>query len=275
MKDFARTFFRNRGAAAGSVWLVVMALTALFAPWLAYIDPLKVGGPTFAPPGPEWWFGTDNLGRDIYSGVVYGTRVSLMVGFLAALTASTIGIIVGAISGFFGGWVEALLMRVTEFFQVLPRFFVSLIIIALFGPGIERIIIVLGVLSWPPMARLIRAEFLSLKHREFVEAARAVGMGQLALCFRQILPNALPPAVVVGSLDIAQAILLEAGLSFFGLGDARLVSWGTLLFNAQNFLRHGWWMSTFPGVAIFLAVMSFNMVGDGINEALNPRLRER
>ena len=275
MKDFARTFFRNRAAAAGSGWLVVMALTALFAPWLAYIDPLKVGGPTFAPPGPGWWFGTDNLGRDIYSGVVYGTRVSLMVGFLAALTASTIGIIVGAISGFFGGWVEALLMRVTEFFQILPRFFVSLIIIALFGPGIERIIIVLGVLSWPPMARLIRAEFLSLKHREFVEAARAIGMGQLALCFRQILPNALPPAVVVGSLDIAQAILLEAGLSFFGLGDARLVSWGTLLFNAQNFLRHGWWMSTFPGVAIFLAVMSFNMVGDGINEALNPRLRER
>ena len=160
-------------------------------------------------------------------------------------------------------------------FQTLPRFFTSLIIIALFGTGIEKIIIVLGFLSWPPSARLIRAEFLKLKSREFVEAAHALGMSELRICFRQILPNALPPAIVVASLDIAQAILLEAGLSFFGLGDASLVSWGTLLFNAQQFLRHGWWMSTFPGVAIFLAVISLNLMGDGINEALNPKLRDR
>jgi peptide/nickel transport system permease protein len=275
MKKFFRNFVRHRGAAVASLWVALMVFTAIFAPWLAHIDPLKVGGPTFAPPGAAYWFGTDNLGRDMYSGVIYGARVSMMVGVMAAATASSIGILVGAISGFCGGWVDSLLMRVTEFFQVLPRFFTSLIIISLFGTGIEKIILVLGFLSWPPTARLIRAEFLKLKSREFVEAAQALGMSPLRICFRQILPNAISPAIVVGSLDIAQAILLEAGLSFFGLGDASLVSWGTLLFNAQQFLRHGWWLSTFPGAAIFLAVISLNLVGDGINEALNPKMRER
>lgn len=275
MQTFARRFLRNRAAAAAGVWVLILILIGALAPWLAPDDPLRVGRDAFAPPGAAHWFGADNQGRDIWSGILYGTQVSLMVGFFAAITSSSIGVAIGAAAGFYGRWVDTLLMRLTELFQVMPRFFLALIIISLFGAGIGKVVFVIGVLSWPPTARLIRAEFLVLKEREFIEAARATGIGNLALCFRQILPNALAPAVVAGSLDVAQAILLEASLSFFGLGDPNLVSWGTMLYNAQGYLHQGWWLSVFPGTAIFLAVLAFNLMGDGINEALNPRLRER
>lgn len=251
-----------------------MSLIALLAPWLAFEDPLRIGTTVFASPGSAHWFGTDNLGRDIFSGVLHGTRVSLVVGLLAAITSSCIGILIGSVSGFWGAWTDILLMRLTELFQVMPRFFLALFIMALFGTGVEKVIFVIGILSWPPTARLVRAEFLALKERDFIEAARATGEGSLRLCFRQILPNALPPVVVASSLGVAQAILLEAGLSFFGLGDPNLISWGTMLFNAQGYLRHGWWMSLFPGLAIFLAVLAINLMGDGINDALNPKLEE-
>jgi len=274
VRSFARRFLRNLPAAAGAAWVLGMILVCALVPWLAASDPLRVGGDAFAPPGAAYWFGTDNQGRDIWSGILHGAQVSLAVGFLAAITSSSIGVAVGAAAGFHGGWVDSFLMRVTELFQIMPRFFLALIIISLFGAGIGKVIFVIGVLSWPPTARLIRAEFLTLKHRDFIEAARATGIGDLTLCFRQILPNAMAPAVVAGSLDIAQAILLEASLSFFGLGDPNLISWGTMLYNAQGYLRQGWWLSIFPGAAIFLAVLAFNLVGDGINEALNPRLRE-
>jgi peptide/nickel transport system permease protein len=275
MKDFVRRFVRNRAAVLGGAWVGILLLVALGAPWLAPMDPLRVGRDAFAPPGRPYLFGTDNQGRDILSGVVFGTRISLLVGVLAALTSSSIGIVVGAIAGFYGAWLDGLLMRLTEFFQIMPRLFLAMLIIAVFGSGIERIVLVIGILGWPAMARLIRAGVLSLKEQQFAEAARAIGVGNARLCFRQILPNALPPAIVVGSLDIAQAILMEAGLSFFGLGDRNLVSWGTMLFNAQTFLRHGWWLTVFPGAAIFFTVMAFNLLGDGVNDALNPKLRTR
>jgi len=275
VQGFVRRFLRNRAAAAGGLWVLGLILIGLLAPWLAVGDPLRVGGDAFAPPGRDYWFGTDNQGRDIWSGILHGTRVSLTVGFLAAVTSSSIGITVGAAAGFYGGRADAFLMRMTELFQIMPRFFLALIIISLFGAGLGKVIFVIGVLSWPPTARLIRAEFLSLKQREFIEAARATGMGDLGLCFQQILPNALAPAVVAGSLDVAQAILLEASLSFFGLGDPNLISWGSMLYGAQGYLHQGWWLSVFPGTAIFLTVLAFNLMGDGINEALNPRLRER
>ena len=275
MENFLKRFLRNRMAAAGSAWVLMLLLAGFSAPWLSTGDPLRVGADAFAAPGAAYWFGTDNQGRDIWSGIMHGTRVSLAVGFLAAVTSNLIGIAVGSAAGFHGGRADAFLMRLTELFQIMPRFFLALIIIALFGAGIGKIILVIGILSWPPTARLIRAEFLTLKGRDFVEAARASGMGNFALCLRHILPNALPPAVVTGSLEIAQAILLEASLSFFGLGDPNLVSWGSMLYNAQGYLRFGWWMSVFPGVAIFLAVIAFNLVGDGINDALNPKTRAR
>ena len=274
-KDLAGRFIRNRAAAAGCLWVLLLVLTAASAAWLAPADPLRVGPDAFFAPRVAYVFGTDNQGRDIFSGVVYGARVSLTVGLLAALTSSAIGIAVGATAGFYGAWLDAWLMRLTELFQIIPRFFLAMLIVALFGSGIGKIIVVIGILGWPPTARLLRAGILSLKEQQFVEAARAMGVGGVRICVHQILPNAIPPAVVVGSLDVAQAILLEAGLSFFGLGDQNVVSWGSMLFNAQGFLRHGWWLTVFPGAAIFLTVLAFNLVGDGINDALNPKLRER
>ena len=275
MKLLARRFLRNRAAVLGGIWVVMLVVIAAFAPWMAPADPLRVGRDAFAPPGTAYLFGTDNQGRDIFSGVVYGARISLLVGVLAALASSCIGIAVGAIAGFYGVWMDTFLMRLTELFQIMPRLFLAMLIIAVFGSGIARIIIVIGLLGWPPMARLVRAGVLTLKDQQFVEAARAIGESGPRICVHQVLPNALPPAVVAGSLDVAQAILMEAGLSFFGMGDRNLVSWGTMLFNAQTFLRHGWWLTVFPGAAIFLTVLAFNLVGDGINDALNPKLHKR
>jgi peptide/nickel transport system permease protein len=193
----------------------------------------------------------------------------------AAAAATTLGIAVGGLAGYYGGRVDALLMRTSELFQILPQFILALLIVALFGSGLEKVIFVIAILGWPLTARLVRAEFLSLKQREFVEAARALGTSDLGIGLRVLLPNALPPAIVAGSLGVAQAILLEAGLSFFGLGDPNRMSWGLMLNNAQGFLRRAWWMSLFPGAAIALAVLAFNLFGDGINDALNPRLEER
>ena len=275
LQEFWRRFRKNRAAVCGLGCILCLAAVALAAPYLIGHDPLRVSRSPFVPPGPAHLMGTDNLGRDVFSGVVHGARVSLLVGLLAAATATTIGILVGVAAGYFGGAADHLLMRITELFQVLPRFFLALLIIALFGSGIGKVILVIGVLSWPPIARLVRAEFLTLRQREFVEAARAVGLGHLRISLGEILPNALPAAIVAGSLDVAQAILLEASLSFFGLGDPNLVSWGGMLQGAQAYLRRAWWMSAFPGAAISVTVLAFNLLGDGVNDALNPRLKER
>ncbi|OFX14875.1 MAG: ABC transporter permease, partial [Armatimonadetes bacterium RBG_19FT_COMBO_69_19] len=214
-------------------------------------------------------------GRDIWTGVLFGARVSLTVGVLAATTSALIGTAIGSIAGYYGGGVDNVLMRGTEFFLVIPSFLLALILVAVSGPSIWNVILTIGLLGWPSTARLIRAEFLSLKQREFVMAAHAVGAGTARIVFRQILPNAAPPAVVMTSLGVASAILVEAGLSFLGLGDPNLFSWGLMLRNSREFLRIAWWMPTFPGLAIFLTVLSVNLVGDGLNDALNPRLTHR
>jgi peptide/nickel transport system permease protein len=275
MPGFFKRFAQNRGAIVGALWVLVVLFGALSAPFLAQTDPLRVGPQAFDPPSVRHLFGTDNQGRDVFSGVVYGTRVSLAVGVLAAVTSSVIGISVGAAAGFGGRLADAVLMRLAELFQIMPRFFLALLIVALFGSGVDRVVIVIGVLGWPQTARLVRAGILSLREQPFIEAAQAIGKPRGRICVRDILPNALPVAVVAGSLDVAQAILLEAGLSFFGLGDPNLISWGSMLHNAQTFLRHGWWLTLFPGLAIFLTVLAFNLVGDGVNDALNPKLKPR
>ncbi len=275
MSQLARRFARSRPGLLGLGAVVLLTAAAAAAPLLALHDPLRTSAAAFRPPGAGAPLGTDNLGRDVWSGVVYGARVSLLVGVLAALTSTVVGIAVGAAAGYAGGRADAWLMRGAELFQTIPQFFLALLIVALVGRGLEKVILVLGLLGWPLTARLVRAEFLSLKEREFVEASRAVGMPGWRIALQVILPNALPPAIVAASLGVAEAILLEAGLSFFGLGDPNLVSWGTMLQNAQGYLRRAWWMAVFPGLAIFLAVFAFNLLGDGLNDALNPRLRER
>ena len=256
--------------------LVVGAiLVAVFAQAIAPFDPFKGGSDALLSPGTKnYLLGTDHLGRDILSELIFGARVSLAVGISAALSASILGIIVGSLAGFFGGWVDGVLMRLSEFFQTLPRFVLALVIVAFFGGGVLKVIIVLAILSWPQIARLVRAQILSLREATFVEAARLSGMSAMQILAREILPNALAPVIVTGSLDIASAILLEASLSFFGLGDANLISWGGMLNVAQPYLRQAWWMALFPGLAISIVVLAFNVLGDALNDVLNPRLQE-
>ncbi len=271
MRTFWRLYRRNRPAVVGLVIVAAFVLLAALAPWLAPFAPLSMGRDSFHPPDATYVMGTDDVGRDLLSGILWGTRVSLLVGLLAAFTSTVLGVLVGAIGGYHRGLLDDVLMRITEFFLVIPRFFLVLIIVALFGTSIWNVILVIGLLSWPVTARLVRAEFLSLREKEFVEGVRAMGAADRRIILRHLLPNAAPPIVVSGSLQIARAILMEAGLSFLGLGDPNQASWGVMLYNAQRFLRHAWWTATFPGLAIFLLVMAFNLVGDGLNDALNPK----
>ena len=254
--------------------VLAVVLAAVGAPLIAGHDPY-IGGPdALMPPlSPMHPLGTDDLGRDIWSELVFGARVSLIVGVATAVSGLVIGVAMGAASGYAGGWTDALLMRVAEFFQTLPRFVLALIAIALFGPGIGKVIVVIALLSWPQTARVVRASVAALRQAGFVEAARIGGMPTLTLIAQEILPNALGPIIVLGSLDVATAILLEAGLGFFGLGDPNHVSWGGMLNEAQQYLRSAWWMAVFPGLAIAATVLGFNLLGDALAERLNPRGR--
>ena len=255
--------------------VLLLLAAALLAPVLSPRPPLETSAAAFRPPGGGGAMGTDNLGRDIWSGLLHGARVSLMVGVLSAAFATLVGVTVGTAAGALGGRADAWLMRLSDLMQTIPQFFLALLIVALAGRGLWKIIGVLALLGWPLTARLVRAEFLSLREREFVEAARALGMDEFRIAVLVILPNALAPAIVAATLGVAEAVLLESGLSFFGLGDPNLMSWGLMLQNAQGFLRRAWWMAVFPGLAIFVAVLAFNLFGDGLNDALNPRLRQR
>lgn len=267
-----RLFSRRGSSVSGLVVVVAVLFAAIFAPLLAPYGRLDMGL-SFQPPSGDHWLGTDSLGSDVFSNILYGAQTSLLVGFCAVLTSSVIGILVGAVSGYYGGAVDNGLMRITELFQMVPQFFLAIIIIALFGSSIWNVIFVIGILTWPSTARLLRAEFISLKQREFIEAGRSLGMSDFDLIAREILPNALPPVIVNASLQISGAILLETSLSFLGLGDPNVMSWGIMLNAAQEYFNRAWWMAAFPGVAIFMTTLGLNLVGDGLNDALNPRLR--
>ena len=274
---YAKPGFRQRllqrlGTRIALGWVLLVLVLAFAAPLITAYDPLSGGDNALQPPlTAGHWLGTDDLGRDIWTRVVYGTRVSLAVGIISAFFAVLIGVVVGAIAGYYGGWADALLMRIAEFFQTLPRFVVALIVIAVFGASLAKMILVIALLSWPQLARVVRATVASLRQSQFVDAARVAGMGHGAIILREILPNVAAPIIVIGSLDIASAILIEASLSFFGLGEPNLVSWGGMLNDAQQYLRSAWWMSAFAGLAIALTVWAFNLLGDALNDALNPR----
>jgi peptide/nickel transport system permease protein len=268
--------FRNRKAGVtGAAFILALLLLAIFAPMLAPYDPTAISAMRLTEPGLLHWMGTDNVGKDVFSGVLYGVRVSLAVGMLAGIISLSIGLVVGCVAGYYGGWIDSTLMRISEFFQVIPRFFLAVLIVAFLGGGVGKLIVVIGLLSWPTVARIIRAQFLAYKEREVVESARAMGFSDFYIIAKEILPNAIPPAIVQATLDISEAILLEAGLSFFGLGSPGEPSWGEMLNRAQPFLRSAWWMSLFPGLAIFLLVLAFNMIGDALNDILNPDNKER
>jgi peptide/nickel transport system permease protein len=275
--DFARRFARNRVALVGLVLMVVVIGFAIAAPWLFPRQPLRIVG------RPEIWpfvnsrypLGTDSLGRDIAAMIAYGARTTLLIGLFASLTATFIGITIGATAAYLGGWVDEMLMRVTELFQTIPNLIFVLTIVSILGQKIEYVTIAVGVVSWTPIARLTRAEFLALRDREFVQACRSMGMGSLRIMFGEILPNALPPVIVLSSLVIAGAVLYESAVSFLGLGDPNIASWGRLIGDGRTLIRTSWYICAVPGVAIMLTVLALNLVGDGLNDALNPKLRDR
>jgi peptide/nickel transport system permease protein len=267
---------RNTLAAVGIIMAFFMIGVGILAPIIAPYNPLKLGDKTFVPPTLTWdlrehLFGTDDLGRDILSGSVFGIRISLIIGSLATVISLAVGVPLGAISGYFGGRIDDVLMRVTELFLVIPKLFLAIVLVAFFGSSLWNLILVLGVLSWPSIARLVRGQFLTLKERQFVEASRALGASERTIIFREILPNAMPPVIVNATLLVSSMILTEAGLSFLGLGDPTVMSLGTMLHNAQDFITRAWWMMLFPGLAIFIIALAITLVGEGLNEALNPR----
>ncbi len=269
---FGRRYLRNRAAVLGLALTGTMVGLALLAEPIAPYPPFRSVGLPLQAPSALHPMGTDDLGRDVLTAVVYGARTSLLVGVAVATLAGAIGAVVGTVSAYRGGWVDDALVHVVEFFQVLPRFFLAVLAIALFGAGLEKVVLVLILTSWTTISRIVRAEVLSLREREFVIAARAIGVRDRTIMRRHILPNVLSSLVVTASLLVGEAIWVEAGLSFLGLGDPDSMSWGYLLDSARPFMRVAWWTAFFPGLAITLTVLGVNLVGDGLNDAWNPRL---
>lgn len=272
-----RMFFRNKAAVVGLVLLIAIILMTFVGPYIYTEDPSDIVARPLKGPGSDGVprLGTDYLGRDVLAGIVNGGETSLRVAAVAAGLIVLIGVTIGALAGFYGGWVDAALMRFTELFQVLPALLFSMVVVALFEPSTWTISIAIGIVLWPQLARLTRAEFLRIKNLEFVKAARAIGASDARIMWRVIFPNALPPLIVSTTLVMGGAILFEAGLAFLGLGDANNVSWGLMIgLNRSNFLT-AWWTVTFPGLAIFVTVLSFSLIGDGLQDAFNPKLRSR
>lgn len=274
---FWRRFARNKGAVAGMAVLLVVAAVALFGPLMAANSPWDMVQQPFLRPWTEPGFalGTDTLGRDILAGVIHGARISLLIGVVSTVVALLIGVTLGAIAGYFGGWVDAALMRFTELFQAVPSFALAIVLVAIFQPSAGSIVTAIAVVSWPPVARLVRGEFLTLRQRDFVQAALLAGQSTPRIILTQILPNAMSPIIVMASLMVATAILLESSLSFLGLGDPNQMSWGYMVGSARTVLRQAWWMALFPGLAIVLTVLALNLVGEGLNDGLNTRIDGR
>lgn len=268
-----RAFLRNPTFIAGLAILGFFVLVALFADVLVPGDPQDMVAQPLLWPGddPQYLLGTDSLGRDVLAQLVYGTRASLLVGVAAAAIGLAIGMVVGSLAGFFGGWVDTLLMRLVELFQTTPTFLLVIVILVIVEPSLPTIALAIGLASWPTVARLVRAQFRSLRESDFVMAARSLGYSRARIIVQEILPNALPPVIVAASVMIANAILTEAGLSFLNMRDPNVISWGGMIGDGRDQLRTAWFLTALPGAAIALAVLSLNLVGDGLNEILNPR----
>lgn len=259
----------------GTGLTLTVGVVAVFAGLIAPADPFASAGPALSPPSGDHPMGTDNFGRDIFTGVVHGLRTSMTLVLWVIAISLTIGLVVGMVSGYWGGLVDDLLMRITEVFQAIPLFFLALLVVGFFGAGLDNLILLLGFTSWELLARVVRADTLSLRQREFVEAARACGARERRIVLRHVLPSVFPAAVVVIALVGSRVILIEAALSFLGFGDPNVISLGYLVFNAQAFLQVAWWMSVFPGLAIAVAVLGLNLLGDVVNDVLDPTSTRR
>ena len=269
-------FRRSHAALVALVVLCLIMLMAAFGPFLYPVDPFEMVWAPFSPPGVDGYLlGTDYLGRDLLAAIINGARVSIIIGLSAAFMSVVIGVSVGALAGFYRGWVEEVLMRITEFFQVLPTLLFAMVIVALFGASLMMITIAIGIVSWTAVARITRAEFLRIRELDFVMASRATGTPPVKIMFFVILPNALPPIIVQAALMVGSAILFEAGLSFLGLTDPNVVSWGQVIGSNRQYILDASYTVTIPGIAIFITVLCISLIGDGLNDALNPKLKTR
>ncbi len=272
---FLARFVANRLALVAALALLAIGALAVLGPLLYAVDPFDMVGRPFQKPFGEHPLGTDVSGRDILAGLLHGASVSLSVGLISTLVATLAGVAIGALAGYYGGWLDELLMRLTDFFLTIPSFVLAVVLVAIFSPTLTSVTLAIALVSWPSVARLVRGEFMNQRSREYVQACRAIGMPDIQIIFVHILPNALPPVVVVSSLMVATAILTESGLSFLGLSDPNFVSWGYMIGVARSSLRTAWWMVAIPGLTIVVTVLAINLVGEGINDALNPRLKQR
>jgi len=276
ISEFWVRLWRNRLAISGLALVLGLFAVALLARWLAPYNPDFIDlKQVLMPPSAAHLLGTDTLGRDVLSRIIYGARESLLVGFVAAGIATLVAVLVGALAGYYGGVLDQILMRLVDLMLCFPTIFLILAVIAVLGPSIWNIMAIIGLTSWMGVARLVRAEFLSLREREFVVAARALGASDARLIWRHLLPNALTPVMVSATLGVAGAILVESSLSFLGLGvQPPTPSWGNMLTMGKDTIEIAWWLSVFPGLAILVTVMSYNLLGEGIREAIDPRLRD-
>jgi len=273
--EFCRRFFKNRMAVAGSVIVLFLFAVSLLAPWFAPYDPNAIDlKHVLAAPSGGHPFGTDPLGRDVLSRMIWGAGISLKVGFVATGIAILIGTLLGALAGYYGGWVDAVIMRFVDIMLCFPTFFLILAVIAILEPSIWNIMIVIGLTGWMGVTRLVRADFSTLKERDFVQAARAIGAGDGRIIFLHILPNAMASVLVTATLGVAGAILTESALSFLGIGvQPPTPSWGNILTAGKDNIDIAWWLSLYPGLAILVTVLGYNLLGEGIRDALDPRLR--
>jgi peptide/nickel transport system permease protein len=269
----------NKRLIFGITIVVMMALVAVFAQFIATHDPLEIDlspEERLQSPSGKHLFGTDSLGRDVFSRMVFGSRISLSVGFIAVFISLVIGIFLGGLSGYYGRWVDNVIMRLVEIMYCFPTFFLIMMVITFLGPNIVNVMIVIGITSWAGLCRLVRAEFLTLRERDFVQAARVQGVSDMRIIFRHILPNAMAPVYVSATLSVGAAILVESALSFLGLGvQVPTPSWGNILSTGKNYIDYAWWLTLFPGLAILITVLSFNLIGESLREMLDPKLRER
>ena len=266
-----RVILRQPVGAVSAAVIAVLIVAAIFAPLLVPTSPDHISENILKPPLGEFGLGTDELGRNVGIELFYGLRVSLLVGLLAAASSTVLGVAVGSIAGYFGNRVDSVSMRISEAFQVLPTFILAALIVALVGAGIDRVIAVIALLAWPQTARLMRAQVLRVKQLDFVDAVRCLGVGEWTIMLREVIPNAFAPVLATATLVIGDAILIEAGLSFLGLSDPSVVTWGRMLNSGQRYLFEAWWLSVFPGFAVFVTVLVFNVFGDVLGKVLNPR----
>jgi peptide/nickel transport system permease protein len=268
---FLNDMARHPSGLTAGVFIALLVVLALLVGFIPHLDPHLLSNESMQPPSARYLLGTDELGRSVLAGVLHGSRVSLTVGFFAALVATLLGVMIGSAAGFYGGWLDTAVMRIAEFFQVIPSFILAAVIVAMTGTGLTQIIVVVGLLAWPQVARVMRGEVLRVKQLEFVDAVRCLGLSERRVLVGEVIPNALAPVLAIGTLIVGQAVLLEASLSFLGLSSAELVSWGRMLNSGQRFLFNAWWLSFFPGTAIFVTVLAFNLFGDAVGAVLNPR----